>query len=789
MTVLLRGIAGPALPAQTLVKQTKNRNNNVISKRWLGTVSAAALAAAFSFGAVGTSFAAIDQITVTTRKRAESLQQTPIAITAFTGDSLRERGLTSLMEVGSFAPNVKMNISPGGSGAGHNSQIYIRGLGQSDFLFTTDPAVGTYIDGVYHPRTLGGNMDLLDIERIEIARGPQGTLFGKNTIGGAVSIISAKPTGETGGYAELTIGKFDRIDGRGSFDFPIVEDKLFAKVSFSSKNRDGYGKRLDFNTGALIDRSGSDNEAAGRLALRYLPTEDITVDLTADVSRLREESPPITLLAADPAGGLPITFWNAFVSPSFGSIYDDRFITGDPDVSFGTGPNENTLDAWGLGLTIEWDAGPVTIKSITAYREMEASFGRDGDGSPLPIVQTNQRQDQDQISQELQILGDSFDDRLHWVLGGFYFNEFGRDDNDVVLTSGLFGALETLGIFGPPGNAVNIAFDLDFDVFNEIDITSYAFFTHNVFDLTDKLSLSGGARLTYEKKDYFSNHFRVASLVPLIFEKRVKDNWTAVTYDGGVDYQATDDMLVYAKASRGFKSGGFNGRPINDGSVGSYDPEFLFAVEGGVKADWWDNRLRTNLAVFYNDYKDIQLTAVTTDSFGALAILVSNAGTAESFGVELEVEVEPIDGLNIQASLGYLDIEYKTISAIAAADGLTLQDKLQRAPELTSSISAEYSIPVQDYGFLKIRGDWAYTARSELSVKNVPLLRERPHSIVNGRIAFEDPDNGWEIAAFMTNMTDIRVIRGGVSALSSFGTLEGIFNRPREWGVSIKKTF
>ncbi len=774
-----------------IYRDTKTHKNTSHRSALSRTTALAALAAAFSFGAVGESYAAVGEIVVTARKREESLQQTPIAITAFTGESLLKRGLTNLMEVGSFAPNVNMATAPGGSGGGTNAQIYIRGIGQTDFLFTTDPGVGVYIDGVYHPRTLGGVMDLLDLERVEILRGPQGTLFGKNTIGGAVSIISAKPTGETGGHAELTIGKFDRIDGRGSFDFPIVEDQLFAKVSFSSKNRDGYGKRLDFTTREILDRTGNENEAAGRIALRYLPNEDITVDLTADYSRVREESVPTTLINADPLGGVPITLWNALIGGPAGTPFDGRYISGDPDVSFGTGPNHSDLTAWGVNLTIEWDAGPMTIKSITAYREMEALFGRDGDGSPLPIVETDQVQDQDQISQEIQVIGDSFDDRLHWVIGGFYFNEFGRDTNDVVLTSGLFGALETAGIFGPPGNAVNIALDLDFDVFNEIDITSYAAFTQGTFDVTDKLSLTGGARLTYEKKDYFSNHFRVASLEPLVFMETVKDNWTAVTYEGGADYQVTDDLLVYAKASRGFKSGGFNGRPINDGSVGSFDPEFIFSVEGGVKSEWWDNRLRFNGAVFYYDYKDLQLTSVAIDEFGALALVVLNAGDAQAWGVEAEIEAQPIEGLNIRGSLGYIDLEYTRLKpeAIAGAGIPGLSAPLPKTPEWTGSISAEYTVPVQEYGNLVFRGDWAYRSENFLDAKVIQSNKQRAHSIVNGRISFEDLDNGWELAVFMTNITDIRVVQSGVSAITSFGTEEGFFNRPREWGVSVKKTF
>ncbi len=776
------------------------------------TSIAALMAALTAADAVTEAFAAIDEITVTARKREESLQQTPIAITAFTGESLLNRGLTELTEIGSFAPNVNMASAPGGSGGGINAQIYIRGIGQTDFLFTTDPGVGIYIDGVYFPRTLGGNMDLLDIDHIEILRGPQGTLFGKNTIGGAVNIISAKPSPEAGGYAQVTIGKFDRIDARGSFDFPILSNKLLAKVSFSAKNRDGWGKRLDFATGEVLDRTGNDDEAAVRGAIRWLPTEDITVDITADYTRVREQSVPTTLLQADPFGGVPIVLWNALIGGPAGTPFDGRYITGDPDTTFGTGPNNSNLDAWGVSAIIEWDLGSVTVKSITAYREMDALFGRDGDGSPLPIVHTNQRQDQNQISQELQVTGTSFEDRLNWVIGGFYFDEFGRDQNTVVLTGGLFDALEALPfpLSGPPcaplpvppfpapwlapgcpGNPINPALDLDFDIFNEIDIKSYAGYIHGDFDVTDKLNLSGGARVSYDKKVYFLDHQKIASGVP-IFTGTEKDNWTAVTYEGGAQYQWTDGFMTYAKASRGFKSGGFNGRPINEGSVGSYDPEFLFSVEGGFKSDLWDNRIRLNTTVFWYEYKDIQLTSVGVDPVtGALQLFVVNAGTADAWGVEAELEAQPIEGLDIQATLGYIDLEYKTLTAaaLAGAEIPGLSAALPKAPEWTGSISAQYTVPVQDYGNMIFRADWTYRSENFPNVQNTQSIKQRAHSIVNGRIAFQDPDNGWELAVFMTNITDVRYVENGLSALTSFGTAEGFYNNPRQWGLSVKKIF
>ena len=255
----------------------------------------------------------LEEIVVTARKREESLQVAPIAVTALSGSELEVRSMTNLMEVGSFAPNVIMATGQGGSGGGNNGQIYIRGVGQSDFLFTTDPGIGIYIDGVYHARTLGAVMDLLDLERIEILRGPQGTLFGRNTVGGAINVISSKPAEEFGGYVEGTYGEFDRTDFRGSVDVPLIPNQLLAKAALSYKNRDGYGKRLDFASGEKIDETGDEDALSGRGALRWLISDDLTADFIFDYTREREQSVPTKLLQFEGLGGVPIILWNALI--------------------------------------------------------------------------------------------------------------------------------------------------------------------------------------------------------------------------------------------------------------------------------------------------------------------------------------------------------------------------------------------------------------------------------------------------------------------------------------------
>lgn len=745
----------------------------------------------------------LDEIIVTARRREENLQSTPIAVTAITGEQLRKSGLGNLMEVGSFVPNVVMGTGQGGSGGGNNGQIYIRGVGQSDFLFTTDPGVGIYVDGVYFPRTLGAVLDLLDLERVEVLRGPQGTLFGKNTIGGAVNVISKKPSARRSGYAEVTVGDMSRIDLRGGINFPIVDDELFVKLAVSSKTRDGYGTRLDFLTGQKIDETGDEDQTALRGSLRWLPSAGTSVDFSVDYTREREKSLPTTLLFFDDTGalgGVPAILWNALIGFPSGMPMSSAFITGDEDTSFGTGPNENTLDQWGVSLTIEKDFESLSLKSITAFREMDATFGRDGDGSPLPFVHTDQVQDQNQISQEFQLSGSAFEDRLNWLFGVFYFDEFGRDVNEVVLTSGLFAALESIPVQltgdpcappfvapGCPGNPINPFLDLDFDIFNEIDITSYAAFAQGTFDLTEQLALTFGLRYTYEEKDYTLRHRRIASGAFIVPLTTVSNDWSEVTPMASIEYQWSDATMTYASIGRGFKSGGFNGRPTNSQEVESFDPELLTSFEIGAKTDLFDGRARLNAAAFFYDYTDLQFNSITADpATGTLLLIIDNVAEAEVKGVELEFQARPTRRLDVSLGVGYTDFEVTEVTP--GVLDVTTSTQQPRTPEWTTSASVQYSLPLANASSLNARADWSYESESFADVQNTPIIVRDSHSIVNARLSYLS-QSGWEVAVFGTNLGDERVLVNGLQALNSFGTAEGFFNRPREWGLSVRKDF
>ncbi len=791
------------------------KNTDIIHKRFTGYAGSCAVIAALMAGTSSLAYAAeteaaaddtftIEEVIVTARKRSESIQETPIAITALSTTQLEQRSLTNLVEIGAYIPNVVMNTSPSSSGGGNNAQIYIRGIGQSDFLFTTDPGIGIYVDGVFHPRTLGGVMDLLDLERVEVLRGPQGTLFGKNTIGGAISLTSQKPQGDGSGYLEVTTGRFNRIDLRGSFDVAL-SDTLAAKVSMSSKNRDGYGKRLEYGTDKVVDETGDENVTAVRLALRWEASENVTVDFSADYTREREKGVPVIISFIDDNGatygGLG-GLWNALVGGPAGLPFTSDFVIGNGNRydSYATAGNRNSLNAYGFSMDIDWTIDEnLSLRSISAYRQMDAFFNSDTDGSPLQFTETDQYQDQNQISQEFQLIGTSFDDRLDWVLGAFYFDEFGRDDNKVRLTSGLFDALEALpGTLngspltaptapGGPGNPINPNLDLDLEVFNEIDIKSYAVFSQGTFQLSEKISISAGARYSYEKKDYFLNHTRLNSGATIIGNRTISENWSSFTPMGSIDFQANEDTLVYISVTQGFKSGGFNGRPINEGAVSSFEPEKVLSYEFGFKTDLADNRLRLNGAVFYADYTDMQMGSISADENGVLALRIQNAGKARIKGFELEMQARPTANFDIIGSLGYVDFEITELAP--GVQDFTITSQAIKTPEWNASLGAQYTWDISNDSSMSLRGDWTYQSKTYQDVQNTEMIAAPGYSLFNARLTYMNEEGNWEMALFVTNLTDKAYIASGYQTLTSFGTANLIYGRPREWGLSVKKRF
>lgn len=762
-----------------------------------GVVSAALLSGAAALVSPPRAGAqALEEIVVTARKREESLQETPIAITAFDAAELQALSMSDISMLGDFTPNLNVSFSQGNSG-GSNLGANIRGVGQFDFLITTDPGVGVYLDGVYLGRTTGAVLDLLDVARVEVLRGPQGTLFGKNTIGGAINVVTQAPSDALTGEVGLTVGEESRLDGRLSVSGPLAEG-LAGSLSLASRNRDGYVERT-VDGGEL----GDVDQLVGRAALAWQLSDRVSLDFSVDHTRQRQGSAPSLLAEVDPAASI-LPLWNAFVA-------DPAPIT-PADVDLGsnffsteqTGPNRNDLDVTGVSFTLEAALGDtLDLRSITAWRELDAEFGRDGDNTPAQYVHTLNRVDQDQVSQELQLLGNAAGGRLDWLAGAYFYREDASDFNRPRLASGLFDALEALPaplgppgapcappFFAPgcPGNPINVALDLDLNVLTEQEVTSYAFFTSLDYALTERLSLNVGLRWTDEEKDFAVQNFRENSGVVILPPgTTASDSWQELSYRAGLDFQSSENVLWYGAVSRGFKSGGFNGRPTAQGAVDSYDPEFLTSYEIGVKADLIGRRLRLNAAVFTNDYEDIQLLVRTVDPVtGSFLSVLQNAAEASVDGIELEATALVSDRVTLGFGLGHLDAEYDDTGG---AIEITEDSELAQTPEWNVNASVRYEHPLADGAAIATRLDYGYTSSYFQDAANTASLEEGGYSLLNFRSAYRSPEDTYEVAAFVTNLLDEEYIVSGGSALGTFGTAEYTPARGREWGLSFAYRF
>lgn len=733
----------------------------------------------------------IEEIVVTAQKREENLQDTPIAITAFSGQNLEARMISDISKLADFTPNVIFDTTAPISGVSSGAVVFIRGIGQLDFSLTTDPGVGTYIDGVYSSRSVGGVLDVSEIERIEILRGSQGTLFGRNTIGGAISITTRRPAEEFGGAIEATLGEFDRVDVKASVDLPVT-DQFLTKFAFSSKNRDGFVERI-----SVGDELGDEERHSARASFLFLPSDSIDIYATIDYAKINEQSAAsvlvgITEFPGDPAQGLApsstFVYNRLFVAQNPGAVpYDGRFLLGgENDQSLATGPTGTKLESFGATLTFTWSLPWFEFKSISSYRDTDGEFYRDPDNAPFAITETsNPNYHHEQFSQELQITGNLFDERLRYVAGAYFFEEEGTDDVFVP----IFGAVPA----PVPGGL--LALPLFINNFAAVDNSSRAFFAQGTFDLSDKLALTFGLRHTKDEKGFEFNQFisvdpagaiPVLPLIGATGSGSASDEFSELNIRVGVDYALNDDTLLYFSYTDGFKSGGFNTRYVVPRAEPlAFNPETLESFEIGVKWQGWDDRIRLNVAGFISEYSDVQIQLFETGG----GPLTQNAGVADIIGLELELTLAPTENLLFNAGFGYIDADYDELNLPTTniAQGITLDTKLPNTPKTTLNISGEYSLPVA-WGELVVRGDYRYTDDLFNDAQNSTFLFQKAYHTFNASLTFSTNDDAWDIVLFGTNLTDERFITSGDSNFG-LGFHEANYNRPRELGVSLRYRF
>ncbi len=765
---------------------------------------------------------AVDEIIVTAERREESLQTTPISIAAFSADSLAELGIEDSEQLSGLTPGLVIQRDVIG-------KVVIRGIGAENFTIGGDPGVAINFDGAYISRSSVSIFDMFDLERVEVLRGPQGTLYGRNATGGAINFISKKPTEELEGTAALDVGDYNKVRVEGAVG-GAISDKVLIRVSGMSHQRDGYTDNIFPGVGRGLDELDNKDLWAGRLLLTFKPSDSITVDFKGDVYRDDSNPPPykytqdpvIYFGARDPGVDPDPVFLDPtndfvvpgapFANPTAGDPYtvSQGFEAEIPNTerSFG---EAGRWDQTGLMGTVNWElANGMTFRSITSYREMEFDWLNDGDGLADFLVTYFQNDDTDLFTQEFQLVSDS-DGPLTWVAGLYYLDE----------SSDSF-----IGI--PINGFSNLLID------GTTDTTAYAVFGQADYALTDALTLRVGARYSYEEKDvsYLYDRFSDVLGPDFLIQVDDSDDWSSVTPKVGLDYQVNDDVMVYGSITKGFKSGGFNLLAVQS----SYDEEDVVSYEVGTKARFADGRVQLNVGAFYMDYDDLQVGRVVN-----LSATIENAAKANMYGAEVELQADVTENFSVSTGISWLETEYDEFNtgdpgyqlgdnpvdpsddpgppscgrllaiptpgeitpgdtAYRKANGYPDQQislsgcELPRAPNFSGYVGARYTFALGGAGYLDLAGNFQFVGDQFFTQFNRDDVGQDSYSLYNARLTWRSNDDVWQVALYGENLGDeeyyTNSLESGVPTAGVDPYVPQYFvGAPRTWGVRALYSF
>ena len=657
----------------------------------------------------------IETITVTARRTEEDVQNVPVPITVISEEDLETKQIVNARDVQEVVPNVVFERNTGTSSG---AKIFLRGVGTDESLFTADPAVGIYVDDVYIPRQTGASFDLFDIERVEVLRGPQGTLYGRNTSGGAIKLNTKQPSAERKILFRLAGGSDSELNG----DFYVTggSDTVRGSLSLFHRSYDGYSRDL------VNGRDVNDKDMTGARGKLLFGDDDVwNLTLSADI------------LSEDSTAGFASSI-----------IFDD-----DNDLyTLESGLDDsNSLDQQGLSMHYNRVLGSIELVSITAYRDMENDLLLDADGTPIARFHLFQDQEQDQLSQEFQLLS-ADGGPLNWQVGAFYFEEGNEQPTQNI-------------IFAP--GAIN-------DI--QQDTTSYAAFGQVTYSSGSWL-FTGGLRFSEEEKDFF-----VDSNLPdgtPNFTFAAKDDWSTVDYRAEAAYRFSEMVMGYATVATGFKSGGFNGRGGNPAALDSYDEEEVTNYEIGIKTDLADRRVRLNLNYYFNQYDGLQFSVL--DPNGVFRTI--NAADTEIQGVELDLRAILAPRLELTANVGTIDDEYK--GTVPTFDPENLE--LKQAPDLSWGLGLQYTW-LLGTGFLTGSVNASYTDEHFQNVANSPLIATDDYTLLGARIVYGSGSGRWDVFAYGRNITDEEYFTGGFD-IGVLGIGVAYLNRPANYGAGFTVRF
>ena len=921
-----------------------------------------ALTIVFLTASTTASAAKLEEVVVTAQKITQNVQDVPIAVSAFTSSELQTKGLTDITRLSALTPNVNLDGGAPFSGDSSVLSASIRGIGQDDFAFNLDPGVGVYLDGVYLARTIGANQNLLDVDRIEILKGPQGTLFGRNTIGGAINIVTHVPGNQFKITGTGTLGAYNRHDVNLSMDLPINQN-ILTTVSLSSSTRDGWQDAIPYPRNSSIGQNaykvmgqadmprapgtstsslnGGKNIQAMRGKILIHATDNLDITVTGDYTHEDQSGLANTVLGVftlnqdhyiDPnsAGGGEVFAGPSVQSSLFGNFYNmcisspvsalatglggltnttngmcgpmgvgtwnstagafrgngftggvpalggngavgvpnavlqgiistyggvqqsngsyllttgdngvvtlgkDRFggsviypgktprlywdmqntQTGHKDKTYSNGSSFARFSAYGTSITFDWDVRDnMKLKSITGWRGIKWDIGTDLDGTPESIQEVTDEQQQFQISQELQLTGKAFNDRLDYVAGLYYFTEEGYVHDYVPFDT---------------------AYLWIYDYANDVHTDSYAAYMHLDYQVTDKIGLTFGARYSIEKKTFVGGQSDLNGLTykisgcldpkadtsvffggpasgvtcqqalnfpdpnqPLRYFPSQKDNqsWDIFTPTAGIQYHFNDNAMVYFSYSEGFKSGSWTTRlslPILDPKDARFGPEYDTSYEMGLKSQWFENRVRVNIAGFYSQYDGIKF-----DIQQGPSPVYQNAGDARIKGVELETQSVFDNGFSLGVNAGYMDAYFSKLApclkyldtngdgVCTAAEGSALNPNfgLLKTPKYKINVNPGYQFNLADGSNVFFTMDYTHTEPLQNTATRRPAT-----DMLNASAHWTPAGGKYELAAGVTNLSGDRYLITG-SANPAAGEFVGSYNAPRMWYVSARVKF
>jgi iron complex outermembrane receptor protein len=720
----------------------------------------------------------LEEIIVTAERREQDMQKIGVSVSAFNGDQLKALGSADISALSNFVPNLQIGSETS------DLKVMLRGVGSDNLEAFSDPGVALHIDGVYQARPSGGSALFYDMQRVEVLRGPQGTLYGRNATGGAINFISNKPSQDFDAAIDVSLGEYEWQRIRGMVNTPLIEDELMLRLVATDEQRDGIQKNL-FPGGT----EGNDiDDTSLRAQLLWEPSDEASILLSARTQekggvgpvRKRTSSPDSETISPD---GTPANCGDCgFIA----DLDDLREVYKDTPESF-------DLETSGFSLTVDYDFGPAVLTIVGANQSTDMDLMQDSDqgmspnGAPFGSTDTvTVAQESDQTTIELRLVSND-DSDFTWIVGAFYLNEdafqhtlVNRDRSDPFRYIPFYPNIP----------------DVNINIMHDVEIESTALFGQTSYLINDSLKLTAGIRFTEDKKSAVGGTISTLIFPQLPFpiadgahDYTPEDEWSKTTGKLGLDWDLNEDSMVYTTISTGFKAGGFN---FGVAGSDSYDPEEVTAYEIGSKNRFLDNTLQLNATAFFYDYKELQVFQVVDQT-----VIVRNAASAQISGAEFELVYSPTEALKIDASLGLLETEYEDFALpsnlfLDGAGEPTLIDvsgnQLINAPEWSGHIGVQYTFDLNDLGKLTARVQSYLTDDIYLRALNLdPYDKQDGYSLVDAKLIWESANGNWHAEAFVNNIGDEDVISN--QEVTDSGIYFANIKEPRVWGVVVGYQF